>query len=190
MSAQSEAMQDKKELIRRAAVKVIAEHGFHEATTRMIATTAGVAIGSIYNYFSSKEDILAYIVEVERSRRVEFLRRIVQSDLPPRDKLRSFLEMHFRQVSEDPDTVRLVMREFHFSNREELEPLRSYFREIPVLLSRIVGEGLDEDDAHLRGIALFGAVQAFTLETLISPESGSLTAESVTEALTGLFLVG
>lgn len=188
MSAHSYIMEEKRELIRRAAVRVIAEHGFHEATTRMIATAAGTATGTIYNYFSTKEEILAYIVEVERSRRMAFLREVVDSGLSPRDKLRRFLEMHFRQVAADPDTVRLVMREFHFSEREELEPLRSYFREIPEMLSRIVGEGFDESTARLRGIALFGTVQAFTLEMLISPADESLSPEKAIEALLGLFL--
>ena len=181
-------MEDKREVIRRAAVKVIAENGYHEATTRMIAHAAGTAIGTIYNYFESKEEILAYIVQVERSRRVEFLRGIVQADLSPREKLQRFLDMHFRQVTEDPDTVRMVMREFHFSERKELEPLRRYFREIPEILSGIVGEGLDEDTARLRGVAVFGAVQAFTLEMLISPNGEWLTAESAIESLVGLFM--
>ena len=180
-------MEDKKEVIRKAAVQVIAKHGFHEATTRMIARAAGTSIGTIYNYFESKEEILAYIVQVERSRRVAFLRGIAQADIAPREKLRRFLEMHFRQVAEDPDTVRMVMREFHFSEREELEPLRRYFREIPEILSRIVGEGLDVDAARLRGIAVFGAVHSFTLEMLISPDGLRLSPESATESLIDLF---
>lgn len=180
-------MDDKREIIRRAAVKVIAERGFHEATTRMIASAAGTSIGTIYNYFQSKEEILAYIVEVERSRRVEFLNRIVEADLSQEERFRRFLEMHFRQVTEEPDTVRMVMREFHFSEQEELEPLRSYFRQIPKLLASIVGEGLDPESARLRGITAFGAVHSFTLQMLVSTDAERVSPENATRSLIGLF---
>ncbi len=41
-----------------AAMTVFAEKGFHRATTREIAETAGVAEGTIYNYFAGKDDLL------------------------------------------------------------------------------------------------------------------------------------
>jgi AcrR family transcriptional regulator len=41
-----------------AAAGVFAEKGFHRATTKDIATEAGIAEGTIYNYFDSKDDLL------------------------------------------------------------------------------------------------------------------------------------
>lgn len=41
-----------------AAVKVFAEKGFHRATIPDIAKVAGIAVGTIYNYFGKKEDLL------------------------------------------------------------------------------------------------------------------------------------
>jgi TetR/AcrR family fatty acid metabolism transcriptional regulator len=53
-----------------AASKVFAQRGFHGATTRHIAREAGVAEGTIYNYFDSKGDLLIAILmrlsEVEK----------------------------------------------------------------------------------------------------------------------------
>ena len=54
-----------------AAVQLFIEQGFHKTTTRQIARAAGFSIGSLYEYITSKEDIL-YLVcdaihaEVER----------------------------------------------------------------------------------------------------------------------------
>jgi AcrR family transcriptional regulator len=45
-----------------AAAKVFAQKGFHRATTREIAQTAGVSEGTIYNYFDSKGDLLISIM--------------------------------------------------------------------------------------------------------------------------------
>jgi len=54
-----------------AAVQLFIKHGFHKTTTRQIAKAAGISIGSLYEYISSKEDILFLVcdaihAEVER----------------------------------------------------------------------------------------------------------------------------
>jgi AcrR family transcriptional regulator len=41
-----------------SAAAVFAEKGFHRATTKDIARRAGIAEGTIYNYFDSKDDLL------------------------------------------------------------------------------------------------------------------------------------
>jgi len=52
-----------------AAATVFAEKGFHRASTKEIAKTAGVSEGTIYNYFESKQDLLigimGHMAEVE-----------------------------------------------------------------------------------------------------------------------------
>lgn len=45
-----------------AAAQVFAEKGFHRATTREIASTAGISEGTIYNYFDNKESLLIGIM--------------------------------------------------------------------------------------------------------------------------------
>lgn len=45
-----------------AAVHVFAEKGFHKATIRDVAQAAGVADGTIYNYFKNKQDLLVAMI--------------------------------------------------------------------------------------------------------------------------------
>jgi AcrR family transcriptional regulator len=45
-----------------AAFNLFMEHGFHATSMRQIADRAGLALGGIYNHFSSKEDIFAAII--------------------------------------------------------------------------------------------------------------------------------
>ena len=54
-----------------AAAAVFAEKGFHRATTKEIARTAGVSEGTIYNYFDSKADLLIGLMT--RLAEVEYL---------------------------------------------------------------------------------------------------------------------
>jgi AcrR family transcriptional regulator len=45
-----------------AAVGVFADKGFHRATTKEIASAAGVSEGTIYNYFENKADLLISMI--------------------------------------------------------------------------------------------------------------------------------
>jgi TetR/AcrR family transcriptional regulator, repressor of fatR-cypB operon len=57
---------DKRREIIQAALELIAEHGFHGAPMSMIAEKAGVAAGTIYLYFSSKDSLINEMyVEIE-----------------------------------------------------------------------------------------------------------------------------
>jgi len=65
---------EKKEQIRDAAVDVISENGFYNTRMQDIADEAGLAVGTIYNYFSNKDDVLEYIFKVEMERRMEIMK--------------------------------------------------------------------------------------------------------------------
>ena len=48
--------------ILQAASQLFIRHGFHGTSMRQIAEQAGVALGGIYNHFSSKEDIFTAVM--------------------------------------------------------------------------------------------------------------------------------
>lgn len=54
-------VREKRRHIIDSTVKLFIEHGYHKTTTRMIAKAANFSIGSLYEYVSSKEDLL-YLV--------------------------------------------------------------------------------------------------------------------------------
>lgn len=56
-----ELVRERRRHIVDSTVTLFIEHGYHKTTTRMIARAAGFSIGSLYEYVSSKEDLL-YLV--------------------------------------------------------------------------------------------------------------------------------
>ena len=56
-----ELVQQRRRQIIDSTVKLFIDHGYHKTTTRMIAKASGFSIGSLYEYVSSKEDLL-YLV--------------------------------------------------------------------------------------------------------------------------------
>ncbi len=59
--------EDKRAAIINSTVRVVAELGFHGASMAVIASGAGVAGGTIYRYFESKDDLMLEVIrELER----------------------------------------------------------------------------------------------------------------------------
>ena len=63
------------EVILTAAGLVIEEHGYQAATTDRIAARAGVSVGSIYQYFSNKDEIFERFLAREENKLTESLSR-------------------------------------------------------------------------------------------------------------------
>ena len=54
-----------KRAILRAALELFAEKGFYNTTTKAISRKAGIAEGTLFNYFETKEDLALYFFEDE-----------------------------------------------------------------------------------------------------------------------------
>jgi len=54
-----------KRAILRAALELFAEKGFYHTTTKAISRKAGIAEGTLFNYFQTKEDLALYFFEQE-----------------------------------------------------------------------------------------------------------------------------
>ena len=54
----NEQIKDKKTAIMGAALKLFTERGFHGTSTAEISKEAGVATGTLFNYFPTKEDLI------------------------------------------------------------------------------------------------------------------------------------
>jgi len=101
---------DKREEILRAALELIAEHGFHGAPMAMVAERAGVGAGTIYRYFEGKDALIAEIFAELEKKLVEYLLQGYSLDRPLRERfvylssmiIRYFMDnaIHFRFIEQ------------------------------------------------------------------------------------------
>ena len=83
-----EKIQDKRKAILDAAVEVFAERGFWDTPTSLVSRTAGVADGTLFNYFATKDDLISEVyLECKREMSEQLLDGLSNYD-SVRDKLR------------------------------------------------------------------------------------------------------
>jgi len=94
-----------------AAAAVFAEKGFHRATTKEIARTAGVSEGTIYNYFDSKADLLIGMMTrlAELEHLDEELADALQGDA--RDFLVAIFRHRMGLIQQNDETIQAIMPE-------------------------------------------------------------------------------
>src|SRR5678816_2187787 len=74
-----------KERILIAALDLFREHGLEGTTTRQISRKAGIAEGTLFNYFETKEDLALYFFQKETEELIEWFRgekRLQKAALP------------------------------------------------------------------------------------------------------------
>ena len=117
------------ELILDAATRVVAEVGYERTTTNAIATRAGISPGSLYQYFSSKEDIASALWEryAERLSAIVDDEALPRPDLPPEEVVnriidpvhalktanRDFAQLYARTSADELESVARAHTEFH-----------------------------------------------------------------------------
>lgn len=169
LSGGEEVKEDKKELIRETAIEVIANLGFHNATTDRIAVEAGVSVGTIYNYFRNKEAILEYIFEVELDKRRSYLEKIQQESLSLRDKFEQLLTMHFAAINENPAVGKILAREHPTPLHNDLSTkINDFLEGIPAQICKLLDEGVQNGEirpcnTQIVSVAIFGAVSSVVL---------------------------
>ena len=106
-AAQFKAIRQKsRQAILDAALTLFARKGYNETTTMDIARRVGISKGLIYNYFSSKEEILeSLITEGIRAALPTLTTRDSVSD--PKAQLEELIHQWIRLVKSDPDFMRL-----------------------------------------------------------------------------------
>src|SRR3712207_6622360 len=94
---------DKREAILRAATHVFARSGYFNSKVADIAREAGVADGTVYLYFKSKEEILRSVFERNTSEAIAEGREELAKIEDPRQKLRRIARHHLERLGSDRD---------------------------------------------------------------------------------------
>src|SRR6266516_6890476 len=130
--------------ILKAAVREFAQEGVAGARIDAIARSAKVNKALLYYYFEDKEALYRAVLDQVFGGVRAAIHNALSQDLPPREKLESYVCAHFNYIASNPLYPRIVQAEFLRAGRDpsRLERIaKHYFRPVFLELSALLNEG-------------------------------------------------
>ena len=165
---------DKREAILRAAIKVFANSGYFNSKVADIAREAGVADGTVYLYFKSKEDILHSIFDRSVEEALSAARQQIERVSDPKEKLRRIALLHLERLGADRDLAVVFQVELRGSTKFMEEFSAAGFAEYLMLIRSTFEEGqragIFRSDLNAKVVAkiLFGALDEMATNWILS----------------------
>ena len=186
---------DKRDLILRAATKVFAQNGYFQSQVADVARVAGVAAGTVYLYFKSKDDLLVSIFErsmndvLAEGRAAHRRRSAIR-----RSGCGKLAQLHLERLGRDKDLAVVFQVELRqsvkFMERFSETFLQDYFK----LIRQAIADG-QQSGAFRKDISattatkiFFGALDEMATNWVLSRRKYDLNAEA--DAVVDLFING
>lgn len=185
---------DKPQQIIDAAIRVFARSGYYNSRVSDIAREAGIAAGTIYLYFKTKDEILVTLFRVKMAQWVAFVRREIAGESNAIAKLEKLVALHFRVLEENPELAEVVqveLRQGHkFFRGASAHEISAYFELIASVLDEGIASGLIRDDVPVKVATkmLFGAMDQVATSWVLGKRAYRLTDSA--EAVAAIFLKG
>jgi TetR/AcrR family fatty acid metabolism transcriptional regulator len=174
----------KRRLILDAAVRVFARQGYETSRVGDIAKEAGVAYGLVYHYFGSKDAVLEAVFHEQWGRLLAAVALAEETGETAPEQLALVVKIVLRAWRDDPDLVRLLVREINRSPhiQDELDEIGQAFASLERIVARGQKEGTfrADVDPQIAAWMLYGGLE----EVLTGWVLGQLpdTAEAVVAA--------
>lgn len=107
----------KRESIIQAALQLFSTNGFHRTTIPDIAAKLKISVGSLYNYFSSKDVLAQEIIKYTSEALGEKIREVNMTDASAEEKIQQIVMVYFTMAKEKPEMIEYFLR-VYLSNRE------------------------------------------------------------------------
>ena len=167
---------NKKELIINAAIKVFALKGFYTANVADVAREAGVADGTIYLYFKSKDDLLISLFETKMEEILKRFSSLLTDNGDAIRKLRQFIHLYFQMIEEDQNLAEVFQVELRQSSKFLKDYHNQKFIDFLNLIGDIIHQGQKdrqfkpEISIHIMKLIIFGALDELARQWILTEE--------------------
>src|SRR5438477_1359974 len=136
--------------ILRAAAQEFAEHGIAGARTDEIARQAGVNKALLYYYFKDKETLYGAVLDEAFSGLKNTVFRVLDSNLPPREKMMAYVGAYFDFIASNQIYPRLMQREMMRAREGQSQQIdqviKTYIQPIFGRVSELMRKGIADGE--------------------------------------------
>ena len=177
-----------------AAVRVFARNGYYNSRVSDIAREAGIASGTIYLYFKTKDDILVTLFREKMAAWVAHLRAEIARENGAVAKVKRLVALHFTVLEQDPalaEVVQVELRQGHkFFRGASAHEVSAYLELIASILEDGQAAGTIRRDVPVKIATkvLFGAMDQVATSWVLGKRKYRLT--DAADAVAAIFLRG
>ena len=185
---------DKPQQIIDAAIRVFARNGYYNSRVSDIAREAGIASGTIYLYFETKDEILVTLFRERMAEWVASVRREVAAERDPLAKIRKIVALHFKVLEDNPELAEVVQVELRqgqkFFRGASAHEVSAYFTVINDVLEEGAASGQIRRDLPVKIATkmLFGAMDQMATSWVLGKRAYRLTEAA--DPVATIFLQG
>lgn len=176
-----------------AAEEALVQDGVHGARMEAIAKRAGIAVGTVYNYFTDREELVSALLDLRRKELIERLDSAMEAetDAPFEAQLERYVRTVLDHLESHRPLFRLLLHE-EIGVASKAGSKRTMLRELVSRAERLTSVGVEQgalapEDAPLYGAALVGILRGVSLRAI---ESGDGALGDTVAPLTRFFLYG
>jgi AcrR family transcriptional regulator len=175
-----------------ATARVLVEEGYERATTNHIAAVAGVSVGSLYQYFPSKEALVAALVERHAEHMLAMLGQMAADlmDVPLAQAVRLYVRAVLTHHAEEPELHRVLVSHAAHLGLGAWGALEARARKLVVAYLAERRREILPRDLELAAFVLVSAVEAVTHRAVLERDRDPRAFEEEICALVLRYLVG
>lgn len=147
-------IKDIEENILNVAFELFGEHGYKKTDMKMIAKRTGIAVGTLYNYYSNKKQLFIKVFEKSWNQTFDKLNNMLKEDIDAREKMKMVIELLYDEISKRKGLGGELVKEnvineknnesILFVKKELEKKIKDLLREIRSLKGLQIKEEMDE----------------------------------------------
>jgi len=187
-------MNKTKEKIFKAAIKTFSKSGFYKSTMEEIAENAGVAKGTLYYHFKSKDDILEFLIEegikILKQEAIEEIGKLNNAI----EKLQKIIFVQTNFLYRNHDFIIVLLSQIWGHGevpRKFREKLYTYLE----LIENIIKEGKEQKliadcDEKIVAAAFFGMISSILALKVVEDSDEKFNPQDITDSVFNFALKG
>ena len=191
-----EKLQHKKEILT-IALKLFSDRGFHNVSMQEIAEESEFSVGTLYNFFESKESLFAALMRSCANRVSDILMPILEEKTDERLKISNYIKAHKQIIEDHAPSIRLYLSQdvpSVLTVRPNVEPETDVVRDaIHQKLSDVFTLGIEKGifrhvDPWIATLSLSATLESFVFAVIKSP--GQISVEDGISRIEEVFFNG
>ena len=161
-----------REEILESALRLFSDKGFHNVSMQDIANESEFGVGTLYNFFDSKEQLFIELMKAGIERIGQLLIPILDSNQQEQEKLSEFIRVHVDMIEDNVEFIKLYISQYGMSTSANpmLKDISNLKTTVATKLESVIKAGIQKQifrrvHSEIVALSLRATLEAFDLKS-------------------------